>query len=84
MKFRQYSNYFKRVLEAVKLAYANTKKSLSLLKKGKSTIPPPSNGSEVLSSGSHKAKLLAENFSKNSVLSQFITNIAFYNNYHIL
>ena len=84
MKFRQYRNYFRRVLEAVKLAYANTKKSLSLLKKGKSTIPPPLNGPEVLSSGCDKAKLFAENFSKNSVLSQFIINVAFCNNYHIL
>ena len=40
----------------------------SILKKGKSAIPPLFNGPEVLSSGSDKAKLFAENFSKNSNL----------------
>ena len=35
---------------------------------GKSAIPPPLNGSEVLSSPSDKAKLFAENFSMNSNL----------------
>ena len=40
----------------------------SVLNKGKSTIPPLFNGPEVLSSASDKAKLLAENFSKNSNL----------------
>ena len=84
VKFRQASNRCKRVLEAAKLAYANkTKESItsqklgsrdfwrianSVLKKGKSAIPPLFNGLEVLSSASDKAKLFAENFSKNSNL----------------
>ena len=82
LKFRQASNRCKRVLEAAKLAYAKkTKKSItsqklgsrdfwqianSVLKKGKSVILPQFNGLEVLSSASDKAKLFAENFSKNS------------------
>ena len=40
----------------------------SVLNKGKSTIPPLFNGPEVLSSASDKAKIFAENFSKNSNL----------------
>ena len=84
VKFRQASNCCKRVLEAAKLAYANkTKESItsqklgsrdfwrianSVLNKGKSAIPPLFNGPEVLSSASDKAKLFAENFSKNSNL----------------
>ena len=84
VKFRQASNLCKRVLEAVKHSYANkTKESIifqklgsrdfwktanSVLNKGKSTIPPLFNGPEVLSSASDKAKLFAENFSKNSNL----------------
>ena len=40
----------------------------SVLSKGKSTIPPLFNGSEVLSSASDIAKLFAKNFSKNSNL----------------
>ena len=40
----------------------------SVLNKGKSAIPPLFNGPEVLSSASDKAKLFAENFSKNSNL----------------
>ena len=83
-KFRQASNRCKRVLEAAKLAYANkTKESItsqklgsrdfwrianSVLNKGKSSIPPLFNSPEVLSSASDKAKLFAENFSKNSNL----------------
>ena len=82
VNFRQASNCCKRVLEAAKLAYANkTKESIisqklgscdfwrianSVLNKGKSAIPPLFNGPEVLSSASDKAKLFAENFSKNS------------------
>ena len=81
VKFRQASNPCKRVLEAVKLAYANkTKESItsqklgyrdfwrianSVFKKGKSAIPLLFNDPEVLSSASDKAKLFAENFSKN-------------------
>ena len=84
VKFRQASNQCKRVLEDAKLAYANkTKESItsqklgswdfwqianSVLNKGKSAIPPLFNGPEVLSSASDKAKLFAENFSKNSNL----------------
>ena len=83
-KFRQASNCCKRVLETAKLAYANkTKESItsqklgsqdfwqianSVLNKGKSTITPPFNRLEVLSSASDKAKLFAKNFSKNSNL----------------
>ena len=84
VKFRQASNCYKRVLEAAKLAYANkTKESItsqklgscdfwqianSVLNKGKSAMPPLFIGPEVLSSASDQAKLLAENFSKNSNL----------------
>ena len=84
VKFRQASNHCKRVLEAAKLAYANkTKESItsqklgshdfwqianSVLNKGKSAMPPLFNDPEVLSSASDKAKLLVENFSKNSNL----------------
>ena len=84
VKFRQASNCCKRVLETAKLAYATkTKESItsqklgsrdfwrianSVLNKGKSAIPPLFNGPEVLSSASDKAKLFAENFSKNSNL----------------
>ena len=80
-KFRQASNHCKRVLEAAKLAYANkTKESItsqklasqdfcrianSFLNKGKSALPILFNGLEVLSSASYKAKLFAENFSRN-------------------
>ena len=84
VNLRQASNHCKRVLEAAKLAYANkTKKSMtsqkpgshdlwqvdnSVLKKGKSAIPPLFNNPEVFSSVSDKAKLFADNFSKNSNL----------------
>ena len=84
VKFRQASNRCKRVLEAAKLAYANkTKESItsqklgsfdfwrianSVLNKGKSAIPPPFNGPEVLSSACDKAKLFPQNFSMNSNL----------------
>ena len=40
----------------------------SVLNKGKSAIPPLFSGLEVLPSASDQAKLLAENFSKNSNL----------------
>ena len=40
----------------------------SVLNKGKSVIPPLFNSPEVFSSASDKAKLFAENFSKNSNL----------------
>ena len=84
VKFRQASNCCERVLEAAKLAYANTTKESityqifgswdiwqnanSVLDKTKSAIPPLFNGPEVLSPASDKTKLLAENFSKNSNL----------------
>ena len=38
----------------------------SVIKKGKFAIPPLFNGLEVMSSASDKAKLFAENFTKNS------------------
>ena len=84
VKFRQASNRCKRVFKDAKFAYADkTKESItsqklgsrhswrianSVLNKGKSAIPPLFNGSEVLSFASDKAKLFAENFSKNSNL----------------
>ena len=84
VKSRQASNHCKKVLEADKSAYANkTKESInsqeigcrdfwqianSVLIKDKSAIPPLFKGLEVLSSASDKAKLFAENFSKNSNL----------------
>ena len=84
VKFRQAFNQHKRFLEAAKLAYANkTKDSITSQKlgshdfwqianivpnKGKYAVPPLFNGLEVLSSASDKAKLFAENFSKNSNL----------------
>ena len=84
VKFRQASNCCKKILEAAKLAYGDkikqsfTSQKLgsrdfwrianSVLNKGKSAIPPLFNGPEVLSSASDKAKLFAENFSKNSNL----------------
>ena len=84
VKFRQASNRCQRVLEAAKLAYANKTKEYitsqklgshdfwqianSVLNKGKSAIPPLFNDPEVLSFASDKAKLFAENFSKNSNL----------------
>ena len=84
VKFRQASNCCKSVLEAAKLAYVNkTKESITSQKlgshefwriansvhnKGRSAKPPLFNGLEVLFSVSDKAKLFAENFSKNSNL----------------
>ena len=84
VKFRQTRDRCKRVLEAAKLAYASkTKESItsqklgshdfwqianSFLNQGKSAIPPLLNSPKVLSSASDKAKLFAENFSKNSNL----------------
>ena len=84
VKFKQVSNRCKRFLEAFKLAYADkTKETIvslkfgsqffwrianSVLNMGKSAVPPLFNGPEVLSSASDKAKLFAENFSKNSNL----------------
>ena len=81
VKFRQASNHCKSLLEAVKLVYANKTKEFTtsqkldsldfwgiantLLNKGKSAITPLFNGPEVLFSASDKAKLFAENFSKN-------------------
>ena len=84
LKFRQAINLCKRILEAAKLAYATkTRESItsqkpgsrnfwrianSVLKKDKSAIPPIFNDPQVFSSASDKAKLFAENFSKNSYL----------------
>ena len=84
VKFREASNFCKRVLEAAQLACATkTKESItsqkrgyrdfwrianSVLNKGKSAILPLFNGPEVLSFASDKAKLFAKSFSKNSNL----------------
>ena len=83
VKFRQASNHCTQVLEAAKLAYAHKiKESITsqkigshdfwwianiILNKSKSATPL-FNSMEVLSSASAKAKLFAENFSKNSNL----------------
>ena len=95
VKFRQASNRCKRVLEVAKLTYANKTKEFiisqrlgshdfcrianSLLNKGKSAIPPLFNGPEVLPSASDKAKLFAENVSKNSNLDESATCFLFQN-----
>ena len=84
VKFRQTSDCCKEVLEAAKFAYANkTKESVasqklgccdfwrianSVLNKSKSAMSLLFNGPELLSSASDKAKLFAENFSKNFYL----------------
>ena len=86
VKFRLASNHCKRVLEAVKLAYANkTKESIisqkpgsqdfwqitnSVLNKDRSAIPPLFHNPKLFSSASDKAKLFAENLPKNSNLDQ--------------
>ena len=81
-KFRKASHCCKTVLEAAKLAYATKTTSLprnmalmtfvrianSVLKRGKSAIPPLFNSLDVLPSTSDKAKLFLKNFSKNSNL----------------
>ena len=64
MLLKQKSPSFTRNLALEKLAN-------SVLNKGKFAIPPLSNGPEVLSSASDKAKLFAKNFSKNSNLDDF-------------
>ena len=86
VKFRQASNRCKMVLEAPNL-HMLIKQSPSLprnldlgtsgiansvLNKGKSAIPPQFNGPVVLPSASDKAKLFAENSSKNSSLDSGI------------
>ena len=88
VKFGQASYCCKRVLEAAKLAYA--KESItsqkrgshafwqianSVLNKGKSVIPPLFNGLKLVSSASHKAKLFAENFCKNSNLDDSVISL---------
>ena len=91
VKFRQASNLCKRVLEAAKLAYANKTESVtsqrlgshgfwqivSVLNKGKSAIRPQFSGPEVLSFASDKAKLFAENFSKNCNLDDLGVSLLF-------
>ena len=91
VKFREASNGCKRVHEAAKLPYANKSPPLprnlalgtscgianKVLNKGKSAIFPLFNGPEMLSSASDKAKLFAENFSKNSDLDD-MTEVSFY------
>ena len=84
VKFRQASNSCKRIFETVKLVYATkTKESItsqkigsrdfwqianSVLKEGKSAIPPLFNNPEVLSSAPDQAKLFVKNFLRNSNL----------------
>ena len=83
VKFRQAGNCCKRVLKLPNLHRLTKQESItfqkigsldfweianSVLNKGKSAIPPLLNSPEVLSSASGKAKLFAENFSKNSNL----------------
>ena len=91
VKFRQANNRCKRVLEVAKLAYANkAKESItsqkrgcrdfwqitnSVLNKGKSAIPRLFNRPELLSSAFDKAKLFAENFSKNSNLDDSVISL---------
>ena len=81
--FRQASNHYKRVLDAVILAYSTkTKESItsqklgswdfwwianSVLNKGKSAIPHLFNNPEVLYSTSDKAQLFAKNFSNSNL-----------------
>ena len=81
---RQASNRCKRVIESAKACYTEKIKEYivsqkvgsrdfwritnSVLKRGKSVIPPLFNGPEVLTSASDKAKLFAELFSKISNL----------------
>ena len=78
VKFRQASNYCKKVLEATKLAYTNKTKECitsqklgssyfwqianSIFNKDKSAIPPLFNDTEVLPSVSDTAKSFAKNF----------------------
>ena len=86
MKFRQGNDYWKRVFDyAIKTKECITSQKHSSLEfwwiayripsKCESAICPPCNGFEVFSSSSDKAKLLAENFSKNSNLG---TQVSFY------
>ena len=85
VKFKQASNCCKRILEAAKLVYANKTKEFitswklgsrdfwqiaSVLNKSKSAIPLLFKGPEMLPSVSEKAKLFAENFSKNPNLDE--------------
>ena len=94
VKFRPARNRCKRVLGPAKLAYANkTKESItsqkldsqdfwrianSVFSKGKSALPPLFNGPEVLPFPSDKAKLFAENFSKNSNLDDSDISLPFF------
>ena len=66
VKFRQASNHCIWVLEDAKLAYFNN--GDGVLNKCLYAIPSLFNGSEVLTSVANKAKLFAENLSKNSSL----------------
>ena len=91
VKFRQASNCCKSVLEAAKLAYANTTKEFitsqklgsqdfrriasSVLNKSKSVIPPFFNSPEMFFSASNKAKLFANKVSKNSNLDDSVISL---------
>ena len=65
----QYANKTKESITFQKLGSRNFWRiANSVLNKGKSVLSPLFNGLEAFSSTSDKAKLLAENFSKNSNL----------------
>ena len=88
VKFRQATNHWKRVLESVKLAYANKTKVYHfreigsgdswriadvVLNKGKSAIPPQFNDLEVLSSASDKQNCLLKSFLRTLILMTWIS-----------
>ena len=83
VKFRQASNYCKRILEDAKLAYINKTRvhhfpetwvsgllqlANGVFDKGKSAIPPLFNDPEVLSSASDEAKFLLKTFLRTLIL----------------
>ena len=93
VKFRETSNFCKRVVKAAKLEYGNkTRESITfqalairnfwqitngILNKVKSAIRPLFSGLEVLLSGSEKEKLFAKNSSKNSNLDDLANSYLF-------
>ena len=94
VKFRQAINRYKGLLKLPNLHMLIKQKSQLLIRnlalvtfgkllivfstKGKSAIPPVFNGTEVLSSVSDKAKLFAENFSKNSNFDDSFISLPFF------
>ena len=83
-QFRAASNRCKRVIEEAKREYAERTRDAissqklgsrdfwrihnSVMNKGKSVIPPLSNGPEILSSSTSKAQLLGKKFASNSTI----------------